>query len=250
MVKMVEATIEPRPQPKPIDRAASRAATAGGTRARAYRQIRKAIADRIFEPGQYLQEATLADWLGVSRTPVREALRDLERDGLVAPGGGRGIVVTQVTIEDIEHAYLLLEVLEGLAGRLAAQRIGDEQAAALRPLLHAMREAAAAGEHERWAKLDAEFHDTIRSIAACDKLSELTGLVYPQIDRVRNTFLTEGADRELRDRILASHVTLGEAIIARDAEAAESIARSLFAEGRPATVALLRRWVSPLRRSF
>src|SRR5437868_13793411 len=138
-------TIEGWPKPTPIDGAARRAPNGVGTGARVYQQIRRAIADLTFEPGQHLQEAFLAEWLGVSRAPVCEALRHLERDGLVAPSGARGVVVTQVTIEDVEHAYLLLEVLEGLAGRLAAERITDDEAAALRPLLDQMQQAADAG---------------------------------------------------------------------------------------------------------
>jgi DNA-binding GntR family transcriptional regulator len=233
-----------------VERTARRTPKAGGTTTHVYRQIRQAIADLTFEPGQRLQEAFLADWLGVSRTPVREALRHLERDGLVVPSRARGVIVAPVTVEDVEHAFLLLEVLEGLAGRLAAQRIRDDDVPELQRLVDDLRDATATGDLERWARRDAELHDRIREIAACPKLSEVTALVYPMIDRVRDMYLREGADPDLRTRLMANHVVMGEAVIARDAERAEATARALFSEGREAIVTLLRRWVSPLRRSF
>jgi DNA-binding GntR family transcriptional regulator len=241
---------KPTAIPMPIDRAERTVPNARGTTAHVYQAIRKAIADRTFEPGQQLQEAFLADWLGVSRTPVREALRHLERDGLVVPKHARGVVVAQVTIEDISHGYLLLEVLEGLAARLAAQRIDDDQARQLAVMLDEMRDAVATGDYERWATVDADLHERVRSIAECRKLSELTALVYPVLDRVRNMYLLDGGEPDVRSRLMALHLGMGEAILARDAERAETLARALFAEGGEACVALLRRWISPLRRSF
>ncbi|MGH2350015.1 MAG: GntR family transcriptional regulator, partial [Chloroflexota bacterium] len=173
----------------PVTAAAARAQTGSDASVRAYEQIREAIANLTFEPGQRLQEALLSEWLGLSRTPVREAQRRLHRDGQVESAGARGVVEAQVTIEDIEHAYLVLEVLEGLASRLAAQRLTDHGADTLRRALDEMRVASTAGNLERWATLDAALHDTIREIAACPKLSELAGLVYPIVDRVRNAYL-------------------------------------------------------------
>jgi DNA-binding GntR family transcriptional regulator len=217
---------------------------------RAYRRIRTAIAEQTFEPGQHLQEATLASWLGLSRTPVREALRRLERDGLVARSGARGVVVAQVTIADIERAYLLLEVLEGLAARMAAQQLTDKDALTLQKLVVELRQAQAQNNLERWALIDASLHDLIRTIAGYPKLSELVGLVYPVIDRVRNTYLLDGSEPERRASLMSDHVAMGEAVLERDPERAEAIARRLFAEGGRANGALLRRWISPLRRSF
>lgn len=236
-------------EPNPLA-APARGPITRGTTAHVYQEIRKAIANHTFESGQHLQEAFLADWLGVSRTPVREALRHLERDGLVVPNRARGVVVAQVTIEDIAHSYLLLEVMEGLAARLAAQQITDVEIGELGRLLDEMRSAETTRDFERWAVVDAELHERVRSIADSRKLSELTTLVYPVLDRVRNMYLTDGADPEIRARLMSLHVSMGEAIIARDPAEAERLARELFAEGGKANVALLERWISPLRRSI
>jgi DNA-binding FadR family transcriptional regulator len=117
-------------------------------------------------------------------------------------------------------------------------------------LVAEMREAQTQNDLQRWAQVDASLHDTIRAIAGYPKLSELVGLVYPVIDRVRNTYLLDGSEPERRGQLLAAHVAMGEAVLARDPELAETLTRSLFAEGGRANGALLRRWISPLRRSF
>src|SRR5262245_21752528 len=137
---------------------------------RAYAEIREAILNLSLQPGQPLQEVALASWLGISRTPVREAIRRLQSEGLVESSPSRGVAVAQVSVEDVENAYLVLEVLEGLAGRLAAERLTDEGAAGLRRLMAQLQEAATAADLERWTQLDAEFHDRIRAIAANAKL--------------------------------------------------------------------------------
>ena len=217
---------------------------------RAYDGIREAILNLSFQPGQPLQEVALASWLGISRTPVREAIRRLQSEGLVESSPSRGVVVAQVSVDDVENAYLVLELLEGLAGRLAAQRLDDEGAAALRSHIHRLREAAAAADLERWAAADAEFHDAVRTIAANPKLNQTANLVYPVVERVRNIYLREGSEPERVMVATDAHCTVGEAILARDAERAEALSRRLFAAAGADNVRLLKRWVSPLRRSF
>ena len=221
-----------------------------GASAVAYRRIREAIADLTFQPGQHLQEAFLAGWLGVSRTPVRDALRRLDRDGLVESAGTRGVVVAEVTIDDVEQAYLMLEVLEGLTSRIAAQRRTDEGSAALARIVDDMHAATTAGDGKQWAQHDATLHDTIRWIAAVPRLAQITSMVYPIIDRVRNTYLLDGSEPDRLALQSALHCELAEAVIAGDPERAEAKARRTFAVGGAANVRLLRHWISHLRRSF
>jgi DNA-binding GntR family transcriptional regulator len=217
---------------------------------RAYGAIRDAILHLAFEPGQQLQEVALAKWLGISRTPVREALRRLQTEGLVESAGARGLVVAQVSIDDVENAYLVIEVLEGLSSRLAAQRLTEEGERELRRLLEQLRDAAATADLERWTQVDAEFHDAVRSIAANPKLSQMASLAFAVVERVRNIYLREGNEPDMLAIATADHCALGEAILARDERRAEELARALFAKAGADNVRLLRRWVSPLRRSF
>jgi DNA-binding GntR family transcriptional regulator len=217
---------------------------------RAYSGIRQAIVSLGLQPGQQLQEEPLAEWLGTSRTPVREALRRLQSEGLVAGAPGRGLVVAQLSLEDVENAYRVIEALEGLSSRMAAERLDDRGAATLRDLLAALREAAVAGDLERWARQDTAFHDHVRAAAANPKLAQLAGLVFPTVERVRNLYLREGAEPDRLARITREHGDLGAAILSGDADRAEALARRLLAEAGRDNVRLLRHWVAPLRRSF
>lgn len=226
------------------------AAQAGDLATTAYRRIREAILRMEFQPGQRLQEVEIAAWLGISRTPVREAFRRLQAEGLLQSLATRGVVVAEVSIEDIDDAYRVIEMLEALSSRLAAERLTADGAAAIGALLIQMREAAAATELERWAKVDAEFHTAIRAIAANPKLVQIADLVYPVIDRVRHLHLREGSEPERLAAETIAHRRLGEAILAQDGDRAEQLVRELFTKARQDNVRLLRRWVAPLRRSF
>lgn len=222
----------------------------GELAARAYRVIRDAILSAELQPGQLLQEAALAEWLGISRTPVREALRRLQTEGLVASSSSRGLVVAQISVEDVEHAYRVIEVLEGLSSRMAAERLDDQGAAHLRQLLEAMRAAASSGDLDEWARTDRDLHDHVRAVAANPKLDQVAGLVYPTVERVRNLYLREGTEPDRLARITREHCDLGAAILDRDPARAETLARRLFADAGRDNVRLLRQWVVPLRRSF
>jgi DNA-binding GntR family transcriptional regulator len=239
-----------QPQPPVIGHSPGDGAREEDRATRAYREIREAILTLTFQPGQQLQETFLAQWLGTSRTPVREALRRLQSEGLVESVSTRGVVVAQVSVDDVENAYYVIEMLEGLASRLAAERLSADDAVAVQAILDQMRAAAAAVDLEAWVRLDAELHDTIRAIAANPKLTQVAGLVYPVIERVRNIFLREGPEPDRVATATADHCAMGEAILARAPDRAEALTRQLFAKARQDNVRLLRHWVSPLRRSF
>jgi DNA-binding GntR family transcriptional regulator len=226
------------------------AVQAGDLASTAYRRIRDAILRMEFQPGQRLQETDVAAWLGVSRTPVREAFRRLQAEGLLQSLAPRGVVVPEVSIEEIDDAYRVIEMLEALASRQAAERLTEGGAASLRALLGQMQEAAGATELERWAGIDVDLHAAIRAIAANPKLIQVAGLVYPVIDRVRHLHLREGSEPERLAAETAAHRRLGEAILAGDGDQAEQLVRVLFAKARLDNIRLLRHWVSPLRRNF
>src|SRR5262245_56488697 len=91
---------------------------------RAYQAISSAIANLEFKPGEALKQDHLARWLSISRTPVREALRRLEQDGIIQTVPGRGLVVTELTIKDVEDMLEMLQLMDAHAAYLAAQQIG------------------------------------------------------------------------------------------------------------------------------
>ena len=120
----------------------------------AYEEIRDAIIGLRLQPGDSLREAALAERLGVSKTPVREALGRLEKEGLVETTSFKGAVVSSYSREDLIEIYELRELLEGAAARTAADRSSTETVDRLRDIVERSRELRAAGtplvdEHPR-----------------------------------------------------------------------------------------------------
>jgi DNA-binding GntR family transcriptional regulator len=115
---------------------------AGGQGEQAYREIKERILVGQLDPGTRLVEGEVGKSLGISRTPVREALRKLVSDGLISRDGGGGLVVHRPSAREIEGVHQIREVLDGLAARLAARRATDIEVARLELALQAVREAA------------------------------------------------------------------------------------------------------------
>jgi GntR family transcriptional regulator, rspAB operon transcriptional repressor len=223
----------------------------GSSRAtHAYSEIRRSIIDLSFQPGQQLQESFLAQLLGMSRTPIREALHRLEGDGLIESVSSGGAVVAQVSVDDVDNAYYVIEVNEGLASRLAALRMGADGASSLRACLDRLEAATMAGDFDAWEVIDAEFHEAIRAIARNPQLNQVAHVIYPIIERIRGMYLRDGHGTEKLAEAMAHHRELGDAILAGDGDAADALARDLFMKAHHDNVRLLRRWVTPLRRSF
>jgi DNA-binding GntR family transcriptional regulator len=122
-----------------------------------YLGLRQAIADGRIVAGERLREIDLAARYGVSRTPVREALKKLQAEGLVTDVPGRGLAVTKPTPEEIMDAYLMREVLEGLAARLAAERSIETDRMRLAVVLRQIRDAIVSEDTQRAIALSNEF---------------------------------------------------------------------------------------------
>ncbi|RAX14754.1 GntR family transcriptional regulator, partial [Pseudarthrobacter sp. AG30] len=147
---------------------------------RAYRALREDIVEWRLLPGAVLAEVEQSERLGVSRTPLREALGRLNAEGLTRAAGGRGVVVTDISLEDIDELFELRETLEGKAAALAAHR----------------------GEHAIFAKLHAELLTAHELIAEHDPVRhdyyELVGRLDTAIDAaISNSYLAQ-AMRSLR----------------------------------------------------
>lgn len=154
-------------------------------RDRVYTKLKQAIADGVFPSGSRLVESDLADRLKVSRTPVREALQRLAREGLVTVLPRKGVIIESLSLKDLEEIFLLREVLEGLAGSLAAQRIDEAQLELLRKNVDASHKAAKSKDLEEAIRLNAEFHSLVISAARSPRLAELLDVVMGQISNYR-----------------------------------------------------------------
>src|SRR5436190_4657286 len=109
---------------------------------KAYQAISSAIARLELKPGESLTQDRLARWLSISRTPVREALRRLEQDGIIQTQPGRGLVVTELTLKDVEDMLEMLRLMDAHAAYLAARRRTSEQADLLAQMARALLAAA------------------------------------------------------------------------------------------------------------
>lgn len=185
--------------PQPVRRVATRAAGAGkgvgrrsGSSGRttrvmhAYTVIRRRILDNAFPPGHQVLEQTLAEELGISRTPVREALVRLAEEGLVEVVPRHGMRVLSVSPADMAEIYTVLTALEGAAAELVATRKPGE--AELRPLMQATRDMEAAlkaDDLDAWAAADERFHHTLVALSGSRMLAQTVANFWDRAHRAR-----------------------------------------------------------------
>jgi DNA-binding GntR family transcriptional regulator len=127
-----------------------------------YGRLRSAIRDQELKPGDRLREVDLAEWLGVSRTPVREALKRLEADGLAQAAPPRGFIVTELTHRRVMELYAMREVLAGVAARFAAEQASPMEIQTLRELVDQLGTAKDAASA---ARLNHRLREAITSAA-------------------------------------------------------------------------------------
>lgn len=199
----------------------ARHARHGATADIAYWTIRDAIRTGVIQAGERLVELDLAAALDMSRTPVREALRQLEVERLVEASPRRGFVVPTMTIDDLVEIFEIREVLEGLAARRAAQRMGPAEIAALRETLERMEQARDNDDATALAEASRQFHRLLRSGSRHARLPHLLSLLF---DAHRSISLHELAPDRV-DGAISEHHAICDAIAAHDAALAEQLAR-------------------------
>lgn len=185
--------------------------------------IEEAILDQKLVEGAPLTEADLAAALGVSRSPVRDALKRLAHKGLVESRGRRGFSVAAFSRDQIADFFGIREVLEGLAARLAAERMRDDELAGLRRHLdHAERELASKRDLG-YPAAEGDFHSMIARAA---RSPQLDAAMEPIQARLRLLRRRSGAVRERARQALTEHRAILSAIERRDADEAEVLMRA------------------------
>lgn len=184
--------------------------------------IRDAIVRGTYEPGRRLSEPELARELGVSRTPVREAVHDLEKEGLLQRTPGRGISVVRISHEDVEELYTIKSVLEGVAVRLACQRASDRDIERLSRFISEMETLAKGEDIGAYARVSRDFHASLIRAARSPRLADLYRIVDAPIQRLRVYALAQPGRPHDSVR---EHRAILDAIARRDARAAESLIR-------------------------
>jgi DNA-binding GntR family transcriptional regulator len=195
-------------------------------------ELRRRIIDGGYPPGHRLTEERLAEDFGVSRNPVREAIRVLEAEGFLIAQPRRGAVVATMTVRDVEDLFDVRLSLEVLAARLAAQRAGAAGAARLDRLLAKARGTKRLSD---LAALNTQFHAEICALAGNDLLSGIMESLHGRVQWIYRQSVDVRAPHSW-----AEHAGLADAIRAGDATAAGAAARTHVLAARRTALALAR----------
>jgi GntR family transcriptional regulator, trigonelline degradation regulator len=202
--------------------------------------LRQSIITGRLQPGSRLVERELISMMGVSRTVIREALRQLESEGLVAVIANKGPIVRELTLAEARDLYSIRAVLEGLAARLFTENAKDDEVKSLERELDAVAQAYEGGERDLILESKNRFYEILFEGAGSESLSSMIGLLHVRIWRWRALGL--GHPRRSDQRWTASVERLRElvrAIKKRDATIAEAILREEVTEAAAEVARLL-----------
>jgi DNA-binding GntR family transcriptional regulator len=201
----------------PLERVA-RGRHPSSARAQAYDRLRAAIVSLRLKPGARIADAQLAQELGVSRTPVREAILQLADEGLVDVVPQHGTFVAPISLEAVREAQFVREALEVAALREVVARITDAELAELEDALAA--QAGAEGEPARFYALDEAFHRRLMEISSFPGAWRIAARSRAHLNRVRILSLP---GPEVIAELVGQHVALVERLRARDGAGAEAV---------------------------
>ncbi|MBO4401995.1 MAG: GntR family transcriptional regulator [Selenomonadaceae bacterium] len=183
--------------------------------------LRDAIRRGILEPGERLMEVQLADELGISRTPVREAIRKLEQEGYVIMMPRRGTYVSDVSVSDVKEIFEIRSALESLATGLAARRIEQDELETLQSLLIEIEGYIAKNDIDKIVETDIKFHELLYKVSRNDRLVAIISNLKEQLARFRT--LSMSYPGRLQET-LEEHSDMVEAIANGDVSAARDAA--------------------------
>ncbi|HIJ95595.1 MAG TPA: GntR family transcriptional regulator [Desulfuromonadales bacterium] len=184
--------------------------------------IRDAIVTGSLKAGSRVSEPELAERYGISRTPIREAFRQLESEGYLTVIPRRGAVVSSFSPKDVEEFYAIKSILEGYAARQACEKLSDKDIDRLQGINDKLAELARQSDIRHFFKIHSDFHDLFIKAADNEKLRELIAGLVTKFQRLRFTSLS------LPDRMTVSvqeHEKIIDAFRRRDADAAETLVR-------------------------
>ena len=199
-----------------------------------FRALREALRVGVYKPGDRLREEEVATRLNVSRTPVREAFSRLVSKGLVAQAQGRGLIVRRLETSEVVELYVMREILEAAAARLAARHASDAEIEALHDL--EARFEASTGDPLEMARLNRLIHD---GMFAASRNRYLESALQELQDAIallgRTTFAVDGRP----DPAAREHREIIEAMAAHDGDRAEALARAHIREALRARLKIM-----------
>lgn len=192
-----------------------------------YNQIKEAIIRKDFPPGTVLVERKLCDFYKMSRSPIRNALRQLTTEGLLSFEPGKGTVVPFFTVEDILEVYDLIEILQIYAVKTAIDRLDDAALTSLKAIVNNMRISIDEGDSFTNSQWDAKFHDFIISHSYNKRLSEL----FKQLDNQRALFVVNTFDDISRQETsYDQHLEIYNNIVGKNLDGCEKALKSHYAD--------------------
>ncbi len=190
-------------------------------RGRVFQKLREDILSGKYKENEELKEVAIGEELGVSRTPVREAFRQLELEGLIQIVPNKGAYVTGITVDDVKDIYMIRSLLEGLCARLATEKITREQLEEMEENIYLAEFHASKGHMDQMAELDNRFHDILYEACGSKMLEHTLRDYHQYVLRVRQKTLANNTrGRASNDE----HRRIMEAIKAGDAQKAEQLA--------------------------
>ena len=191
-------------------------------------KLREQIFSKKLQPGSWLDEQSLADQFGISRTPMREAIKVLASEGLVTIKMRRGAYVTEVFRSDLEQIFTILSLLEGQAAKEAATKASEAQLNLLDHLHHRLETAAADRDIEQFFEINVKFHELIQEIAGNRWMNGVIADLRKVLKLHRRDSLTSTG--RLQNSLL-EHREILRALLTRDEAAAESAMQKHLANG-------------------
>lgn len=190
-------------------------------RGKVYDRIREDILNGVYKEHEELKEATLGEKMGVSRTPVREALRQLELEGLVEIIPNKGARVTGISKKDMEDIYQIRYLLEGLSARWATEHITEEQLEKMEEILYLTEFHAKKENYAQVYELDSQFHELMYEASGSKLLNHILSDFHMYVTRIRKTSLADGSRSKYSTE---EHRAILHAIKDHDANRAEKCA--------------------------
>lgn len=187
-----------------------------------FQTLRQAIITGEFSPGERLMEIKLANKLGVSRTPVREAIRMLELEGLVVMFPRRGAEVARITEKDLRDALEVRTAIEELSVELACERIDEEGKEQLKQACMEFKEAIDTKHVQNIVDGDVRFHEVIFQITKNQRLISIAHNLREQVYRYRVEYVK---DFSYHDVLVSEHLEITNAILTNDVEKAKDLMR-------------------------
>lgn len=182
-----------------------------------FKTLRQGILTGELKPGERLMEIHLANKLGVSRTPIREAIRKLELEGLVTMIPRRGAEVAQITVKGLKDVLEVRKALDALAAELACERITEEEIQGLKRACDNFEQITKTKDATKIARADVQLHDIIVKATGNERLSQMVNNLAEQMYRYRFEHIKDATQHE---RLIGEHRKIYDSIMTRNKTAA------------------------------